>query len=228
MPTTYEEIITNAHGYSTKSRPNLIATAQGELLALTSRAVRSIFAAAARANPEYWGQTANTSHDGLGWPRPTNAQTVHRITRSSDGAAVAVVPYDDLTAERSRPSVYFYGRRYNDTQNALGPTPADLLTIWYSRMPEKPVAITDAIDAQWEEAFDPFLTLEVAIYLALKDGRMDEVGVLTPSRNREAALFLEFMANANVALTTRFGQPRRVTLPTILPFLAGGAAAGTP
>ncbi len=222
MATTYEEIITNAHGYSSKSRPDQIATKQGELLALASRAVRALFAVAARANPEYWGQSENTNYFAPGWARPANAQTVYKITRTSDNVKVAIVPFDDQLAERALPAVFFYGRGYRIAQSPLGPTDTDQLTIWYARMPEKPSALTDIIDAQWEESFDNFLTLEVAIYLALKDGRMDEVATLRPDRDKEAQLFLDFMANANVGLVSRFGQPRRITVPTIMPLLAGG------
>lgn len=222
MATTYQEIITNAHGYSSKNRPDQIATQATELLALASRAVRGLFAVAARAHPEYWGQTANTAHDGVGWPRPANAQTVIAIVRTNDGAPVKIVPFDDKLAELSHPSVYFYGRKYRITGSVLGPFNGDLLTIAYSRMPNKPVLLTDIIDADWEESFDPFLTLEVAIYLALKDGRLDEVEMLKPAQQKEAQLFLDFMANANVGMTFRFGQPRRVSVPSIMPLLAGG------
>lgn len=213
--TTYEEIIVNAHGYSTKSRPNMIATQQTELLALASRAVRALYAIASHVNPEYWGQTGVTAHDGVGWPRPANAQTVHRITRTSDGAPVAIVPADDQAAEQSRAAVYFYGRKYRIAASPVGPLDTDQLTIWYARMPGKPAAITDIIDAEWEETFDAFLTIEVAMYLALKDGRLDELAALSPSRDREAQLFVDFMQYANVGLTTRFGQPRRVADPAI-------------
>lgn len=222
MPTTYEEIITNAHGYSSKSRPDQIATKQGELLAMASRSVRAIFAVAARANPEYWGQSENTNYIAPGWARPANAQTVHGITRTSDAEPVAIVPFDDQKAETSRPAVFFYARTYQIAKSTKGPINTDQLTIWYSRMPNKPAALTDIIDGQWEEAFDNFLTLEVAIYLALKDGRLDEVETLKPDRQREAQLFLDFMANANSGLVTRFGQPRRVSVPSIMPLLAGG------
>lgn len=222
MPTTYEEIITNAHGYSSKSRPDQIATKATELLALASRSVRAIFAIAARAHPEYWGQTANTAHDGVGWPRPANAQAVIGIQRSNDAVPVKIVPFDDRLAELSFPSVYFYGRKYRITGSALGPFNGDLLTIAYSRMPNKPLLLTDIIDAEWEEAFDNFVTVDVAIYLALKDGRLDEVETLKPVQQKEAQLFLDFMASANIGQVFRFGQPRRVTVPSIMPLLAGG------
>lgn len=226
MPTTYEEIITNAHGFSSKNRPDQIATKQGELLALASRAVRGLFAVAAHANPEYWGQSENTNYDGLidGWARPANAQTVHAISRVGDGSPVAIVPFNDQRAETSRPAVYFYSRSYHTAAagTTFGPINTDILKIWYARMPAKPAALADPIDGQWEEAFDGFLTIEVAIYLALKDGRVDEAQLLRADQAKEAQLFLDFMQHANSGMVARFGSPRRITVPSILPLLAGG------
>lgn len=223
--TTYEEIILAAHGYSSKSRPNMLATNATELLALASRAVRGLFAVASHVNPEYWGTSENVNHDGAGWPRPENAQTVFRIERASDGVEVAVVPFDDPAAEIARPAVYHLGRKYRIAASPLGPLAADQLRIYYSRLPAKPANMTDVIDAQWEESFDAFLTLEVAIYLAMKDGRVDEVAALKPDQQKEAQLFVDFMTYATPVTSARFGQPRRVTLPSIMPLLAGAGEA---
>src|SRR6478752_6041579 len=151
MATTYNDIIIAAHGYSSKSRPDQIATKQTELLGTASRAVRGLFAAASRLNPEYWGTSGNVSHDGAGWPRPLNAQSVFQIRRTSDNKEVAIVPFDDQGAELSKPAVYFLGRKYRAANSPLGPSVVDNLTIYYSRLPNVPAALTDVIDAEWEE-----------------------------------------------------------------------------
>lgn len=225
MATTYQDIIIAAHGYSSKSRPDQIATKATELLALASRAVRGLFAVASRVNPEYWGTTDNVAHDGAGWLRPMNAQTVFGIRRTTDSVDVAIVPENDRAAELAKPAVYFMGRKYRIAASPLGPTVADNLTMYYSRLPAKPVALTDPIDAEWEESFDNFLAIEVAIYLALKDGRTDEVETLKPDQQKEAQLFANFMAYASPSTAYRFGQPRRANLPSIMPLLAGGGEA---
>jgi hypothetical protein len=226
LATTYEEVIIAAHGYSSKSRPDQIATRSTELLAMANRAVRGLFAVAARVNPEYWGTSAVVAHDGAGWPRPENAQTVIAVQRTSTGAEVAVVPLDDLEAEQSLASVYLLGRKYRIAGSPLGPIAADNLTIYYSRLPSKPSNLSDVIDAEWEETFDNFLAIEVAIYLARKDGRLDEVQDLRPDEQKEAQLFMDFMAHATPITSYRFGQPRRVALPSIMPLLAGGGEGG--
>ena len=222
--TTYNEIIVAAHGYSTKSRPDEIATRATELLALVHRAVRGIFAVAARVNPEYWGMKQQVANfDGL-WERPQNAQTVFLIERASDQAEVAVVPLEDRSAELSKPAVYLLGRGYRRALSTLGPEDTDLLDIYYSRIPAAPDDLADEIDPEWESVFDSFLTIETAMYLALKDGRMDEFAALQPERAKEAQLFVEFLSNATPITSFRFGQPRRVAVPTILPLLAGGTS----
>jgi hypothetical protein len=225
MATTYNDIIIAAHGYSSKSRPDQIATRQTELLGLASRAVRGLFAAASRLNPEYWGTSAVVAHDGAGWPRPLNAQSVFLIKRTSDLKDVAIVPFDDPAAELSRPAVYFLGRKYRIAASPLGPITGDNLTIFYSRLPNVPSNLTDVIDGEWEESFDNFLAVEIAIYLALKDGRLDEVETLKPAQMNEARLFVEFMQYATPSTSYRFGQPRRANLPSIMPLLAGGGEA---
>lgn len=222
---TFEEIITAAHGYSSKSRPDEIATRQTELLALASRSVRGIFAVASRVAPEYWGTSDTVAHISGGWARPENAHSVFWIERTSDKAEVAVVPLDDRRAELAKPAVYLLGRTYRIADSTLGPIETDTLDIFYSRIPAKPVALSDVIDDEWEESFDNFLALEIAIYLALKDGRMDEVAALTPERNKEASLFVDFLVNNTPVTSFRFGQPRRAAVPSLLPLLAGGTPA---
>lgn len=222
--TTYEEIITAAHGYSSKSRPNEIASRETELLSLIYRAVRGIYAVASRVNPEYWGTSETVGNISGRWARPVGSLSVFLIERTSDQVEVAVVPLEDREAEKSKPSVYLLGRGYHVARSPLGPTAADNLDFYFSRVPVQPNALTDVIDDDWENVFDNFLAIECAMYLALKDGRMDEFSALQPERQKEAELFVEFMSNATPILSTRYGQPRRVTVPSILPLLAGGAS----
>lgn len=224
MPTTYQDIIIAGHGYSTKNRPDQIATKATELLALASRAVRGIYAVASRVNPEYFGDVLSQPYVGgvSGWPRPAQAQTVFHIEVGVGGPECAVVPLNDRTAELSKPAVYHLGKVYRSAASSLGPTAADALALYYSKLPAKPAAITDAIDSTWEETFDNFLAMEVGIYLALKDGRIDEVQALLPDRAKEAQLFIDFLTFATPITSYRHGQPRMVALPSLMPLLAGG------
>lgn len=222
--TTYNDIILAGHGYSTKSRPDQIATKATELLALASRAVRGVYAVASRVNPAYFGDVVSVPYSApaTGWPRPVNAQTVFQIEVGVGGPECAVVPVDDRTAELSKPSVYMLGKVYRIAGSTLGPLTTDALGIYFSKLPPKPVALTDVIDTTWEETFDNFLAIETAMYLALKDGRLDEFNALAPERAKEAQLFIDFLAYATPITTYRFGQPRLVALPSLLPLLAGG------
>lgn len=222
--TTYGDIITAGHGYSSKSRPDQIATKATELLALASRAVRGIYAVASRVNPEYFGNVVSQAYVGVvtGWPRPSQAQTVFHIEVGVGGPECAVVPLTDRTAELSRPAVYHLGKVYRIAGSTLGPLTSDALAFYYSKLPAKPTALTDVIDSTWEEAFDNFLAIEVGMYLAIKDGRLDEFNALSADRAKEAQLFIDFLSMATPTTSSRFGQPRRVALPSLLPLLAGG------
>lgn len=222
--TIYNDIIVAAHGYSSKSRPDEIATRATELLALVYRAVRGIFAAGARVNPEYWATVETVANLDGRWARPVNAQTVLGIERTSDGEEVAVVPFTDRSAERSKPAVYLFNRGYRIAKSPHGPDEGDNLDFYFSRIPAAPDELTDVIDPEWESVFDGFLTIETAMYLALKDGRMDEFEALKPERAKELQLFVEFLSNATAITSSRFGQPRRVEVPSLIPLLAGGAA----
>jgi len=224
MPTTYQDIIVAGHGYSSKSRPDQIATKATELLKLASRAVRGIYAVASRVNPEYFGDVLSQPYSApvTGWPRPTQAQTVFHIEVGVGGPECAVVPLNDRTAELSRPAVYHLGKVYRTAGNSLGPTNADALALYYSKLPAKPAAMTDIIDSTWEESFDNFLSIEMAMYLAMKDGRLDEFNGLAPERAKEAQLFIDFLSFATPITSYRHGQPRMAALPSLLPLLAGG------
>lgn len=224
MATTYQDIIIAGFGYSSKNRPDQIATQATELLSLASRAVRGIYAVASRVNPEYFGNVLVQPYVGgvTGWPRPAQAQTVFHIEKGAGGPEVAVVPLNDRTAELARPSVYHLGKVYRIAGSSLGPTPSDSLAMYYSKLPAKPAALTDIIDSTWEETFDNFLAIEMGMYLALKDGREGDVQLLGGDRAKEAQLFIDFLSFATPITSYRHGQPRMVALPSLLPLLAGG------
>lgn len=218
VTTTVTDILVAALARSQKNRPNAIATNASELLEVVFRAMRALYALAAEVNPTFFADSDDVAYAAPGWARPPEAENVFRI--ELDGTEVAVVPYDDLGAETGMPAVYALGQIYRSAGNADDPTAADTLRIFFSRLPEKPTSVSDTLDAQWPEQFNELLNLEVAIYLALKDGRMDEVQILRPARDGWATLYGKFLEHETSNLRRRFGHAKKFNSNMIEKFLA--------
>jgi hypothetical protein len=224
MATTAQDIVTAAYNTSAKNRPATIATDATELLKLVIRSTRGLYAFAARVNPIYFSDSAPVTFAVIGWPRPTLAESIFRIEKP-DGTEVAVVPFDDRKAEPSMPAVYELGGHFWPAGNALDPVSGNL-NFWYSRRPTDPATLASNLDTRWPEQFNDLLIYEVAIYLALKDGRAADVAQLRVMRDGWADLFAAHLEHATANLRARFGQVRRFTTNTMVPLkamLAGGA-----
>lgn len=227
--TTPNDILTGAFAKSVKNRAALI-TIETEGLELVKRAMRGLYSAAAMVNPEFFSVIASAV-DAVGgaWPRPENAESVYLIEVSGAGADVAevsIVDYRDrLRAEPGRPCVYRQGKNYWPAGNGKGPTVSDDLDIHYSKIPDDPANADTTLDPTWVDQFNELLIDEVAIYLALKDRRFEELGELKAARNDWAKLFLHFLQHETINITRRMANIRRVNVEDILPLLAGSEAA---
>lgn len=216
--TTPQEVIDDAYGHSLKNQPGETATDDPELLGVVNRAIRGLYAYAARINPTYFGVVDTVSHDGAdGWPRPSGAESVWHIEINSSGDVVAVVPFDDKQAERDLPSVYRFGQIYRPADAGNGPTDTDDLDIYYSKRPSDPGGLAQALDTTWPEQFDQLLALEVAVYLALKDGRRGELQTLLPERNRWAQRFGAFLEHETANERRRNAAVRQIHTETMFP-----------
>lgn len=233
VTTTPRDILTGAYAKSTKNKPGTLATEATELLQVVIRAMRGLYLVGSRVNPTFFAVSADVTLAAGCWARPQAAQTLFRVERTGattggTGAAgdeVAVVPFDDRTAEEGMGAVYELGQQFYAAGNALDPTGGDL-RFWYSKRPSDPADLDTAVDALWTEDHNELLMDEVAIYLALKDGRMDEVGVLRPERDREAKLFIAFLESATPIVRHRHSEIRRFITNSLVPLeslLAGGA-----
>lgn len=219
---TAEDIVVGAYGYSTKNRPDQIATKATELLRVVNRAFMGIYTVASHVNPEFFADETVVAFAAPGWARPALALTVWRIENPA-GNEVKVVTRDDKKAELGWPCVYPLKKIYRGAGNALDPV-AGNLTFCYSLLPTLVAAIANAVDANWVEQYNELPILEVAIYLALKDGRMDEVEALKVDRDKWAQLFIEFLMLETANVTRRFARQRVVNVPGLMQLLAGGTA----
>lgn len=227
MSTTPQQILNGAYGKSTKNQPGTIATEATELLAVVTRALRGLYAAAARVSPSFFGIVVTVPKDAgtSSWPRPTDAESVFRA-ELPDGSPVAIVPFDDRTVESALPSIYPMGSSYYPA--GLPTDPAGDLRLYYSKLPDAPAGLATTIDGTWPEQFNELLILETAIYLATKDGgsgRESELQVLLQDRNRWLALFVAHLEHATAGMQRRWAL-RPTDLQGLMPLLAGAAAQG--
>lgn len=225
VTTKVQDIVTGALTRSAKNSPGIIANNAVELVEVVRRAMAGLYSFAARINPTYFAESADVAPVAAGWQRPEAAESVFRIERTA-GAEVVVVPLDDRAAEQGSPAVFTLGQLYRPAGNPLDPVLPEHLVFYYSKRPTRPALLTDTLDALWNESYNDLLISEVAVYLALKDGRMDEVEPVRADRDRWAMLFAAFLEHETVGTRRRFGVVNRTTGQGIVPLssiLAGGA-----
>ncbi len=233
VTTTPRMILEGAYAKSTKNKPGTIATESTELLQVVIRSMRGLYAVAARVNPTFFAEEATVAAVSGAWPRPELAESIFRIERTttttggtgSAGDEVVVVPFDDRKAESGIGAVYRIGQNFKSAGNAPDPTGGDL-KFFYSKRPTDPANLDATLDALWTEQFNELLILEVAIYLALKDARADEVVALRSDRDTWVRLFVAFLEHSEVNERRRHGHVRRFNTNTLVPItslLAGGS-----
>lgn len=232
VTTTPRQVLTAAYSKSLKNKVGTIATESTELMQVVIRAMRGLYAFAARVNPTFFGDVATVAYSAPGWARPIEAESIFRIAITSSDAEVAPVPFDDRTAEEGMPSVFSFGQIFR--QAIVGATPGPAITedldFYYSKRPDDPVDLDSPIDQLWNETFNELLNLEVAIYLAIKDsgsGRESELAGLKMDRDKWLSLFAAFLEHEISNERRRFGHLRRFNTNTMVPLgqlLAGGSS----
>ena len=227
VTTTPEQILAWAYAKSTKNKPGSIASESGELLQVVTRAMRGLFAFAARINPTFFAESAAVAFLSPGWARPQTAEVVFRI-EDATFVEVAVVPFDQRKAEPGMPAVYSYGQVYRPASAAAPNPQAGSLTFFYAKRPTDPATLQSVLDPLWTEQFNELLVLEVAIYLALKDGRNEEVPPLKEQRDRWAHLYLAFLEHETVNERRSYGHISRFNTKSLVPLssLLAGAPSG--
>lgn len=201
--TTYNQIVAAAYGRSSKNIPGKIATEPVELLTLIYRSLAGLYSFAANINPQFFGASAQVVFAAGGWARPAGAESVWRIETLA-GLEVVTVPIDDKQAELGKPALYRLGQKYLGAGNPLDPTVADLV-FFFSKSPAVPALLADVIDETWPETYNPLLIDETALWLAIKDGRGDEVPEVKESRDSWLKLFAEFLDHETVNEVRRMG-----------------------
>lgn len=219
------DLIAQARGLSLKNRPTT-ANDGNELRLVLARSLTERWTAGAAVNPEYFAKflavvPVTTSWPNGFWPRPADALNVLRITGSA-ASRVIVVPADES-------GIYWAGQKrvarwaggYISVSTTDGPVQPESLTMYYVRTPALPASLDDPLDAGWPSAYDTLLVLDLGVYLAQKDGRMDELPGLEKERDAWEQLYLAYL-QSETELEQRVFHPDRVTELVKRP-LAGGA-----
>jgi hypothetical protein len=216
-----QALIDSALARSTKNTARM-ANQPVELLGVVRRALQGLFAVGARVNPEFYSLEQDVAFAAGGWARPENAESVWRIEQPDD-TEVVVVPRFDRQADVARPAVYRMGQVYKPAGHDLDPVGGPL-TFLFAKTPDAIAGLGASIDAMFPDHFESLLVDEIAIYLAMKDDRREEVGSLIISRDAWLRLYVAFLEHETVGEVRRMGLRRTFTLPELTPLLAGAAA----
>ena len=239
MPSTVQDLVVAAYGLSNRNVPAVLSTTgfQSELTAKVTRLQREVYSRAAKINPTFFAGLqdvaflADSDGELAGWARPTGANTLFRIewlagtvggaqASAKAGDLVVLVPYDDRAAETGFPAIYRVGETYFSAGNALDPIGGPL-RFFFSRVPTDPSGFTGQLDSMWLDTFDGLLVVQIAEYLAAKDGRADELGPLKDEETARIQEFTDLLAHPDANERRRMGVVRRVVSPTLAPVVAG-------
>ncbi len=220
VTTVGQDIFNGALAKSTKNEAANYSTS--EMITRINNRLNGIYEVAARLNPIFFAETAAEVEAAGVWQRPEVALSVVKIQDATPDDVI-IVPHDDQQCEPSKLCVYEFGQEFFAVTNSTG-TPSGNLTFWYARRPTLITNLTpDVLDLQWREDFNELLILEVAIELAAKDGRPDEVTGLKEDRNGWLARFASFLQHSTSGEVRRFGHKRVINIQELIPLLAGGA-----
>lgn len=219
---TPNEIITAAFAKNRKNQPGVLASGT-EMFSSFLRVYPVMWTIGARVNPGFFGARATVPFETDGWARPAEAESVFRI-ELPNGDLVNVVPMDERDADPFVPALYEWGQRFYPAGNPDDPESGNLV-FWYAKKPTLPVTADTELEALWPASFDELLVLELALVLAAKDQRADEIALLRGDRDVWLRRFIAHLEHATVGVTRSTGAAQRFQAATQIPLttlLTGG------
>jgi hypothetical protein len=212
---TAREIIDAAYATSKLNQPGASASETGELLPFLNRSLRGLFAEGARVNRKIFGARFTQPFAGDHWPRPVGAEMILRIEQN--GVEVVEVPFDQRRAEPGKPAVYALGQKYYPAGGGVDPTNGALV-FFYSTRPSEVATLAGNIDPLWPSQFDSLLILDMARYLATKDGgekRAQELAAFTAEYEREHGRFVAWLEHESTVEVKSYGHYNRINPPGV-------------
>jgi hypothetical protein len=203
MPFTAAQVINDALVLNRKTQERaMITTDSAEVIEALNRSLQGIYQAGARINPAYYGTVATVAESPLGqWARPSNAELVVLIRNEAGDTIYPSTPEEPIP-DPDTPSVVRWGRVYRRPAGAA--LPSGPLIFWYSRRPTPIAFRTDTVDL--EDTFRALLVYDLGMWLAHRDQRWDEVGLLTASLERYLQLYVTSLEHESVGDVRNVGQ----------------------
>ena len=224
---TAAEYIAAAVGRSYLNRGEVLAQTQQELLSVLTRLFRRYYADASTMESSVFAQVTALAYlsGPARWALPTDIDVVHHLEQS--GQPITIVPYEDRAeAEPSEACVYRLGNTLYPVGNSTDPS-AIAISCLYTPIPPAFTLTTSTPPAAWNIAFDDMVIVELALFLAKKDARADDVTALTMELDDPATgwkqLWSTWLGRASINTLRRFATPRPVPSPSTV---AAGVRAG--
>lgn len=212
---TTQNIIDQAIVRSQKNRPEWSAQYGTELRQQVARTLNLCYQMGHLLAPDLYGLSTSVAGVASVWSGAGITPPIYFVENAS-GARVHIVPVTDRLIDVGGPRLYWSGATLKSVGLTGDPTATESLTFWTLAWPGALADLSTAFDAYWPTRFDALLVEEMALYLALKDGREDEVRMLAASRDQWLQSFVQYLRSAVVARSSRFA-------PTPVP--AGDVAA---
>jgi len=196
---TVQNIIDGGLAWSTASDQDVLAT-DAQLIAVVDLAQKKYFSLANSINPAFFGKRDTVAAPGANtpWASPSDAEVIYRIEDAS-GERVRVVDINNQEAAYG-PAVYHVGQGFYST--GTDPNPAsETLTFFFGKQPATVAAVDTSLDGLWHDGDDSILELEVAMHLAVKDGRADDVAMLSGLLEGRVNIFTAKVAAFDASVT---------------------------
>lgn len=202
------EVMQAGYAKSSKNKAGEIATEATELLAVMNNRLRKYFSFMSELNWQLAGAIVPVTYNAgsLGWPRPSNAEMVVRLERAATAQEVVVVSALDRAAEPTLPAMYRLGGVFRTVGGAVDPVTAETINFFIARHPATLTAPGQQIDTAWPTSFDDLLAWEIAMYLARKDGRQDDIAAADSELGEWTELLKAFCAHETTNERRRFGH----------------------
>ncbi len=205
---TPRQILQAAYATSAKNQPGVIADEATELLGVVNRTLGAFYTISIQFDPTYFGTKSSVAESSGSWAEPEDAASIFYLEQDSNQKEVVVVLIEERDAEPDSPSVYALGRTLYAAGG--GQDPVGNITMYYTKEPTNASNLDTALDASWDEAHNELLIQEVALYLAIKDGRTEEYPGLLGRRNAELARLILKLEVHYQTLRTQFPLRREI------------------
>lgn len=210
-----EAYIAAAVAMSYRNRGDVMAS-ESEYLGVLTRQFYGYYADAADQNPAVFAKQVLVPWNVLGyWEAPTDQYALYEL-RMPTGAIVYVVPFNQREAEPSEACVYRLASKYYPAGNPNDPQNVNL-TWTYQPVPPTFTALADTPPEDWPEQFDQRVIVDLACYLAEKDGRPEDIAAMKGEAAAWQQKWDRWLAIADTNTVRKYGFPEQVPTPQINP-----------